>query len=58
MPSYINEELQRLLALRTDYLSDSCLIYEEHTIYRCEVGHIISVKHGGPSETNNMRLPV
>jgi hypothetical protein len=58
MPSYINEELQRLLALRTDYLSDSCLIYKEHTIYRCEVGHIISVKHGGPSETNNMRLPV
>jgi hypothetical protein len=58
MPSYINEELQLLLALRMDYLSDSCLIYEEHTIYGCEVGHIISVKHDGPSESNNMGLPV
>jgi HNH endonuclease len=54
MPSYINEELRRLVALRAEHLCEYCLIYEEDTFYGCEVDHIISVKHGGPTEGDNL----
>jgi 5-methylcytosine-specific restriction endonuclease McrA len=54
MPSYINEELRRLVALRAEYLCEYCLIHEEDTFYGCEVDHIISLKHGGPTEAENL----
>jgi hypothetical protein len=54
MPSYINEELRRLVALRAEHLCEYCLIHEEDTFYGCEVDHIISLKHGGPTEAENL----
>jgi hypothetical protein len=54
MPSYISEELRRLVALRAEHLCEYCLIYEEDTFYGCEVDHIISVTHGGPAEADNL----
>jgi HNH endonuclease len=54
MPSYISEELRRLVALRAEHLCEYCLIYEEDTFYGCEVDHIISVKHGGLAEADNL----
>jgi 5-methylcytosine-specific restriction endonuclease McrA len=50
MPSYVNEQLRRLVALRAEHLCEYCLIHEEDTFYGCEVDHIISLKHGGPTE--------
>lgn len=54
MPSYISEELRRLVVLRAEHLCEYCLIHEADTFYGCQVDHIISLKHGGPTEADNL----
>jgi len=54
MSSYINAALRRLVATRADFLCEYCLIHEEDTFFGCEVDHIISEKHGGQSEAENL----
>jgi len=50
----MSEELRRLVATRAEHLCEYCLIHEEDTFLGCEVDHIISVKHGGPTEAGNL----
>lgn len=54
MSSYISEDLRRLVASRAEYLCEYCLVYEEDTFYGCEVDHVISVKHGGTTYSDNL----
>jgi len=54
MSSYISDDLRRIVAARADYLCEYCLVHEENTFFGCEVDHIISVKHGGPTEADNL----
>ena len=54
MPRYISEELRRLVANRAERLCEYCLIHEEDTFFGCEVDHIISLKHAGPTEADNL----
>lgn len=54
MTSYINATLRRLVAIRADYLCEYCLIHENDTFFGCQVDHIISEKHGGQTETDNL----
>ena len=54
MSSYINAALRRLVAMRADYLCEYCLISEEDAFFGCEVDHIISEKHGGQTEADNL----
>ena len=54
MSSYINAALRRLVAIRAEYLCEYCLIHEEDTFFGCEVDHIISEKHGGQTEADNL----
>jgi hypothetical protein len=35
-------------------LCEYCLIHEEDTFFGCEVDHIISQKHGGPTREDNL----
>lgn len=51
---YLNQEIRRLVANRADYLCEYCLIHEEDTILGCAIDHIISIKHGGPSDLDNL----
>jgi hypothetical protein len=51
---YISEELRRLVATRADYLCEYCLIHKDDTFLGCEVDHIISLKHGGTNEEDNL----
>ncbi|MBD2569743.1 HNH endonuclease [Anabaena lutea] len=51
---YLNKELRRLVANRADYLCEYCLIQEEDTVLGCTVDHIISIKHGGSSNEDNL----
>jgi hypothetical protein len=37
-------------------LCEYCLIGEADTFYGCQVDHIISLKHGGPSDFDNLAL--
>jgi len=54
MSSYINTALRRLVAVRAEALCEYCLIHEDDAFFGCEVDHIISEKHDGPTEANNL----
>ena len=54
MSNLISDELRLLVASRADHLCEYCLIHEEDTFFGCEVDHIISLKHGGPTEAENL----
>jgi len=54
MSSYINAALRRLVATRAEYLCEYCLIHEEDAFFGCEVDHILSEKHGGQTEVDNL----
>lgn len=43
-----------LVATRSERLCEYCLIHEDDTFFGCEVDHIISLKHGGPTEEDNL----
>lgn len=47
-------ELRRLVARRASGLCEYCLIHEEDTYLGCQVEHIISEKHGGPTLSQNL----
>lgn len=52
--TYIGADLRRLVVLRAERLCEYCLIHEEDTFYGCEVDHIVSEKHGGPTREDNL----
>jgi hypothetical protein len=54
--SYISAELRRLVFARAERLCEYCLIHEEDTFFGCEVDHIVSEKHSGPTEAMNLAL--
>jgi hypothetical protein len=54
MARWISAELRQTIADRAKSLCEYCLIAEEDTFYGCEVDHIISLKHGGSSEPENL----
>lgn len=54
MSSNISEHLRQAVAHRADHLCEYCLIHEDDTFFGCEVDHIISQKHGGPTESDNL----
>jgi hypothetical protein len=54
MRSYVSAALRRLDAERADYLRAYCLIHEDDTHVDREVGHLISQKHGGPTDAANL----
>jgi hypothetical protein len=54
MTSYISAELRRLVLARANRLCEYCLLHEDDTFFGCEVDHVISVKHGGPTAADNL----
>lgn len=54
MSSYLSADVRRLVAQRSDGLCEYCLIHESDTYLGCQVDHIISEKHGGPTEPGNL----
>lgn len=56
MTSYVSAELRRLVLHRAEQLCEYCLIHEADTFYGCQVDHIISEKHGGPTHEDNLAL--
>src|SRR5205823_10505338 len=54
MSDYINPELRRLISDRADHLCEYCLIHEDDSFFGFEADHIISLKHGGLTEANNL----
>ena len=54
MARWINAELRQTIADRANHLCEYCLIAKADTFYGCQVDHIISLKHGGSSELDNL----
>lgn len=54
MPRWISYELRHAIAERANLLCEYCLVAEADTFYGCEIDHIISLKHGGSSEADNL----
>jgi hypothetical protein len=56
MSDQVGEELRRLVWDRAEGLCEYCLLHADDTYFGCEVDHIISRKHGGPTEADNLAL--
>lgn len=54
MSRYISDELRQLVIARADFLCEYCLIHEDDTLFGCEVDHVISIKHSGQTEADNL----
>lgn len=54
MSRYISESLRRLVAERAGYRCEYCRIPESNSFYSFQVDHVISIKHGGKTEADNL----
>ena len=54
MSSYVGAAVRRLVAVRADFLCEYCLVHEDDTVFGSEVDHIISEKHGGATDAENL----
>ena len=56
MSSSISAETRQIVATRANFVCEYCLIAEEDSYFRFQIEHIISRKHGGSSELQNLAL--
>ncbi len=56
MSNYISSETRQIVADRANNVCEYCLIGEVDAYYRHQVEHIISRKHGGSSNLDNLAL--
>jgi hypothetical protein len=54
--TYIPAELRRIVMSQAAGLCEYCLIAAEDTFLGCEADHIISEKHGGRTEPENLAM--
>ena len=54
MSTAVSERLRREVADRAYRVCEYCLVHEQDTFWGCQVDHIISRKHGGPTEAENL----
>lgn len=52
--TYISRELRRLVAQRANCRCEYCLILASDRLSGCHVDHIISLKHGGETTSENL----
>lgn len=48
--------LRWFVATRADHLCEYCLIHADDTFVGCHIDHVISEKHGGPTQEDNLAL--
>src|SRR5947199_9229844 len=54
MSADVPERLRRQVADRAYHVCEYCLIHEDDTFWGCQLDHVISRKHGGRSDSNNL----
>ena len=54
MSREVSDSSRRMAADRAYHVCEYCLIHEDDTFWGCQVDHIISRKHGGTSELDNL----
>ena len=56
MSTHVPAALRRLVERRADGLCEYCLIHEDDTFLGCQIEHIRSEKHHGPTTAANLAL--
>ena len=51
---YLSEQLRIFVTQRAKNRCEYCLVHEDDMFWRYHIDHIISLKHGGNSEKNNL----
>jgi HNH endonuclease len=54
MSDRIGNEVRDLVATRAKRYCEYCLIHEDDTFLGCEIDHVISLKHGGTDDIENL----
>jgi hypothetical protein len=54
MSDEVSQAQRRLVADRAGRLCEYCLVHESDVYHGCEVDHVISIKHGGPTVAENL----
>lgn len=54
--SKISSEIRTIVSVRAHHVCEYCLIAEADAFFRFQIEHIISRKHGGSSELENLAL--
>ena len=54
MSSYIPDALRLLVAERAKFCCEYCLFSQADAFHKFHIDHIISIKHGGPTEVENL----
>lgn len=54
MSRYIPETDRQTIKVRASFSCEYCLIHEEDSFFSFEIDHIISIKHGGKTEVDNL----
>lgn len=54
MSFYIPESLRLIIAERSNYRCEYCLVHEADSFLPFQIDHIISLKHGGRNELENL----
>jgi hypothetical protein len=54
--THIPADVRRLVVARADGICEYCLIAEDDTFYGCQADHIISEKHGGLTNAENLAM--
>lgn len=56
MASRISAQWRRAVERRAEFVCEYCLIHADDVYVGCQVDHIISEKHGGPTALENLAL--
>lgn len=54
MSRYLNRKTRDTIAKRARFRCEYCLLHEDDAYLSFQIDHIISVKHGGSNELNNL----
>ena len=56
MASRITAALRRAVERRAEFVCEYCLIHADDVYVGCQVDHVVSEKHGGPTTLENLAL--
>jgi len=56
MSRYVSNTLRKQVIKRAHFCCEYCLAYEGHSFIKFQIEHIISIKHGGLTNTANLAL--
>jgi HNH endonuclease len=54
MSRYISEAIRSLVVTRANGRCEYCLLHQDDAVFNHEIEHIISLKHGGSSDPDNL----